>query len=61
MRFGMDTKKMYALRMDPDLIAGLKALKDRDAAPESETIRRALREYLKKRGVLKAPKKKGQR
>ena len=40
---------MYALRMDPDLIAGLKLLKNRDAAPESESIRRAVRVYLKKK------------
>jgi metal-responsive CopG/Arc/MetJ family transcriptional regulator len=53
----MSPKKAYTFLIDLELLEALKALKDRDAAPESETIRRALREYLKKRGVLKAPKK----
>lgn len=48
----MSPKKPYSFLIDPDLLAGLKALKARDAAPESETIRRALAEYLTKRGVL---------
>ena len=57
----MSPKKPYSFLIDLELLEALKALKDRDAAPESETIRRALRDYLKKRGVLKSPKTKGQR
>jgi metal-responsive CopG/Arc/MetJ family transcriptional regulator len=51
----MSPKKAYTFLIDPELLEALKALKDRDAAPESETIRRALREYLTKRGVLRTP------
>jgi metal-responsive CopG/Arc/MetJ family transcriptional regulator len=47
----MSPKKAYTFLIDPELLEALKVLKDRDAAPESETIRRALREYLKKKGV----------
>ena len=53
----MSPKKAYTFLIDPELLEALKALKDRDAAPESETIRRALREYLKKKGVLKTSAK----
>lgn len=34
------------------LKAGLKALKDRDGISESEAIRRAVADYLKRKGIL---------
>ena len=54
----MSPKKAYTFLIDPELLDGLKALKTRDAAPESEAIRRAIREYLTKKRVLKSPRKK---
>ena len=50
-------KKMYALRLDQDLAALLKLVKERDGIPESEQIRRALKAWFKQKGVLK-PKRK---
>ena len=43
--------------IDPELAEGLKALKRRGGASEGESIRRALADYLKKRGVIKAGRK----
>ena len=50
-------KKPYTFLIDPDLDAGLKAVKKRDGIPEGEAIRRALRAWLTTRGVLKAERK----
>ena len=44
-------------RLDPDLVAAMKALHDRDGILPSEQVRRALRPWLEERGVLK-PKRK---
>ena len=52
-------KQQYGFLISPELAAGLKALKERDGVPESETIRRALAEYLYAKGVLPAPAKSG--
>jgi hypothetical protein len=38
-------------RIDPDLQAGLRALRERDGIRAGEAIRRALRDYLKKKGL----------
>jgi hypothetical protein len=46
-------RRLYNFRIDDDLDAGLKAVKDRDGIAESEQIRRAVREWLERRGVLK--------
>jgi hypothetical protein len=40
-----------SLFLDDAQKAGLKALKQRDGIPEAEAIRRAVTEYLEKRGV----------
>ena len=45
---------MYSFYIDPDLATALKVLKERDGTPESEAVRRGLRSYLKKKGVLTA-------
>ncbi len=50
----MSPRKRYTFFIDLDLEAGLKALKARDGMPESEACRRALAEYLGKKGVVKA-------
>jgi len=44
-------RKRYTFFIDPALDEGLKALKQRDGTPESEAIRRAIAEYLERRGV----------
>jgi ribbon-helix-helix CopG family protein len=49
--------KLYTFAIDPDLAAALKRLKARDGIGESEQIRRALRGWLQKKGVLKAARK----
>ena len=49
----MTPRKLYNFLIDPDLADGLKALKERDGAPESESVRRAIREYLERQGVIK--------
>lgn len=48
----MSPKRPYTFHIDPDLDAGLKTLKARDGTPEGETIRRALAEYLERKGAL---------
>lgn len=45
-------RKLYNFLIDADLADGLKAVKERDGIAESEQIRRALRNYLKDKGVL---------
>ncbi len=52
-------RRLYNFRIDADLDAGLKRVKERDGIAESEQIRRALREWLGKKGVMKAERKRG--
>ena len=53
----MTPRKLYNFLIDPDLAAGLKAVKERDGINESEQVRRAIRESLIQRGVMKADRK----
>ena len=46
-------KVMYSLRLDPADARLLKRIKARDGIPESEQIRRGLRLWFAKKGVLK--------
>ena len=50
----MVRRRLYNFRIDDDLDAGLKLVKDRDGIPESEQIRRAVREWLERRKAIKA-------
>lgn len=50
------SKKRYTFFITDDLDAGLKAVKDRDGVPEAETLRRALTEYLRKKGLTASRK-----
>jgi predicted transcriptional regulator len=52
MAASMSPKKACTFLIDEDLAKALKALKARDGAPEGEIIRRALAEYLKRKGVF---------
>ena len=53
----MSTRKLYNFYIDPNLAVGLKVVKARDGVPEAESIRRALAEYLERKGALKAERK----
>jgi predicted DNA-binding protein len=52
------TRKLYSVWLDPEHLEGLKALKARDGAPESESVRRALSAYLQEKGVTKKTERK---
>lgn len=45
-------KKAYSVKLDPDLIAALRAVKERDGISESEQIRRGIRLWLETKGVI---------
>jgi len=49
----MTRRKLYNFYIDPELAEGLKVLKEQTDAPEAESIRRALAEYLRKMNVIK--------
>jgi hypothetical protein len=53
----MSPRKLYNFLIDADLANGLKALKTREGIPESEQVRRAIRDWLQRKGVLKAERK----
>ena len=59
----MARRTLAAFRIEPEILKGLHAVKDRDGVPVSEQVRRALRQWLKsKRVTLKlsaARKRKG--
>jgi len=44
-------KKQTAFRIEPEILEGLQAIKDRDGVPLSEQVRRALRAWLESKGV----------
>ena len=50
------SKRRYSFFISDDLNAGLKLLKERDGVPEAESIRRAVGEYLTKKGIASAKK-----
>jgi len=50
-------RKLYTFAIDPDLADALKHIKTRDGVGESEQIRRALRTWFERKGVLRAVRK----
>lgn len=44
-------KLYYGFMIDPELADALKRLKDRDGMPEGEQIRRALRDWFRRKGI----------
>lgn len=50
-------RKLYNFYIDPELAEGLKELKARTGAPESESVRRALAAYLESQGITKTARK----
>ena len=47
----MTPRKKYSFWIDDDQAEGLKAVKERDGVLESEQIRRAINDWLEKKGV----------
>jgi hypothetical protein len=44
-------KAVYSFMIDADLAASLKRIKARDGMPEGEQIRRALRDWFRRKGL----------
>jgi len=57
----MPPRTMTNFRIDPDLLAALREVRRRDGVPISEQIRRAVREYVMRKGVLTPAKPAGGR
>ena len=47
----MTPRKRYSFFIDEELEVGLKTLKRRDGMPEAEAVRRAVAEFLKRKGI----------
>jgi hypothetical protein len=48
-------RKLHNFYLDPELSTGLKAIKERDGITEAEQVRRAVREWLERKGVTLKP------
>ena len=46
-------RRRYSFWIDIDLLDGLRAIRERDGILESEQIRRAIRQWLKSKGIKK--------
>ena len=57
MKSHMTPKKRYGFWAEEDQIAGLRKVKERDGVLESEQIRRAIDDWLAKKGVKKTGRK----
>jgi hypothetical protein len=53
----MTPRRKYSFWIDDEQADGLKAIKERDGVLESEQIRRAINDWLQKKGVMKAERK----
>jgi hypothetical protein len=51
------TERTVTFRPDDDILEAMEILRDRDGVPFSQQIRRALREWLESKGVMKADRK----
>jgi hypothetical protein len=51
------SKAQTAFRIDPDILDGLREVKERDGVPISEQVRRALTAWLESKGVNKTDRK----
>lgn len=51
----MARRTLAAFRIEPDILKGLQAVKERDGVPVSEQVRRALRQWLKSKGLTLKP------
>jgi len=50
-------RKLFTRPIDAELLEGLRRVKDRDGIGISEQIRRAIRSWLKRTGVIKTQRK----
>jgi hypothetical protein len=50
-------RKLYSFYINADQAQGLKTVKERDGISESEQIRQALNDWLERKGVKKAERK----
>jgi hypothetical protein len=48
---GMSTKRFTAFRIDEELLRALDELKARDGMSQAEAVRRALRDFLRTKGI----------
>jgi hypothetical protein len=51
----MSPKELTAFRIDPNVMEGLRRVKDRDGVPLSVQLDRALRAWLEKKGIAVKP------
>lgn len=51
-----DGRRLYSFWIDPDLLAGLKAVQERDGVLPSEQIRRAIAAWLVQKGIAPQPR-----
>jgi hypothetical protein len=54
----MAPRRKYSFYIDDGQAEGLKAVKERDGVLESEQIRRAINDWLEKKGVSSKPERK---
>lgn len=47
----MMPKKLTNFRIDSELLEGLEGIRERDGVPVSEQVRRAIQDWLQKKGV----------
>jgi hypothetical protein len=57
----MSPKEMTAFRIEPEIMEGLRRVKDRDGVPLSVQVDRALRAWLEKKSVPVKPASKASR
>ena len=50
----MSSNRVVTFRPDEEVLEAMEALRERDGIPYSEQIRRALREWLGSKGIIKA-------
>ena len=53
----MTLRRKYSFYIDDKQVEGLKTVKERDGVLESEQIRRAINDWLEKKGVRKTERK----
>jgi hypothetical protein len=53
----MSPKEMTAFRIAPEIMEGLRTVKDRDGVPLSVQVDRALRVWLIEKGIMKSERK----
>jgi len=53
----MTRRRLFNFAIDDDLAQGIKAVKDRDGISEAEQARRAIRDWLESKGVMKSERK----